>query len=233
MGKISCRIGRIVLLAALVGSAFSPVSAFAFDSDSDFDAVGENSVSQGSSERLQASIVPLRGNHLQNRNHEPARANRSGLSDDEVQLYRMLMDYRREHGQPSIPLSPSLTRVAKLHVRDLEAHPPSGSGNLHSWSEYGPWKPVCYRGGENVERMWSKPRELTGYHGNGYEIAAATSRQMLPDHALSLWEGSSSHNAVMINAGKWDRLKWNAVGIAISGSYAVVWFGEERDLASR
>jgi hypothetical protein len=233
MGKISCRIGRVVLLAALVGSAFSPASAFASDFDSDSDEVGAGTVTYGGSQMLQASIVPIREHHLQNRNHEPARASRVALSADEAQLYRMIMEYRRENGLPSIPLSPSLTRVAKLHVRDLEAHPPSGSGNLHSWSEYGPWKPVCYRGSENIERMWSKPRELTSYRGNGYEIAAATSRQMLPDHALSLWEGSSAHNCVMINLGKWDRLQWHAIGLAMSGSYAVVWFGEEPDNAKR
>jgi hypothetical protein len=156
-----------------------------------------------------------------------------GMSDDEVRLYRMLMDHRRNHGQSSIPLSPSLSRVARLHVRDLEMHPPSGACNLHSWSAYGPWKSVCYSGNENAECMFSKPRELTGYGGNGYEIVAWTSGMMLPDHALELWEGSSTHNSVIVNSGNWERLQWRAVGMAISGSYAVVWFGEESDTRKR
>ncbi|NTW69379.1 MAG: CAP domain-containing protein [Chlorobiaceae bacterium] len=202
-------VARIVLPAVFVIS-FS-TSAFAID----------GSLNENDAEMLQAS----RG---------AGRSSRVSLSDDEAQLYRLIMDYRRSEGKPAIPVSPNLSRVARLHVRDLEAHPPSGSCNLHSWSEYGPWKPVCYSGGESVQRMWSKPRELTSYSGNGYEVAAYTSSgRMFPDHALSLWEGSSAHDAVITNSGKWDRLQWNAVGVAISGSYAVVWFGEESDRSGR
>jgi hypothetical protein len=156
-----------------------------------------------------------------------------GFSDDELALYRMLMDYRRSHGLSTIPLSPNLCRVARLHVLDLEAHPPSGACNLHSWSDYGPWQSVCYNGSQNAEFMWSKPRELTNYSGNGYEIAAWTSGSMMPDQAMNLWEESYAHNAVILNSENWQRLRWKAVGLAISGSYAVVWFGEESDLASR
>jgi hypothetical protein len=219
MSELLCRIGKILLLAIVAVSA--P------------EGIGRCSVSGYRTAKVQVSNVSLNKRELQNRKHKPVRVSRMAMSNDEAQLYRMLMDYRRQYGLPTIPVSPNLSRVARLHVRDLEAHPPSGSGNLHSWSEYGPWRPVCYRGGENVERMWSKPRELTSYHGNGYEIAAATTRQMQPDHALSLWEGSSAHNAVITNSGQWDRLHWHAVGLAISGSYAVVWFGEEPDNAKR
>ncbi|NHQ61009.1 CAP domain-containing protein [Chlorobium sp. BLA1] len=210
--------GMVSLFRSLAGIVL-PVALLIAHSVTAFAADG--SPYGGDAEILQAS-------------HGAGKSSRVSLSDEEAQLYRLLMDYRRSEGKPPIPVSPNLSRVARLHVRDLEAHPPSGSCNLHSWSEYGSWQPVCYNGGESVQRMWSKPRELTSYNGNGFEVAACTSSgRMLPSHALSLWEGSSAHNAVITNSGKWERLQWNAVGVAISGSYAVVWFGEESDPSGR
>ena len=149
------------------------------------------------------------------------------LSGDELYLYKLIMNYRHQNGLGSIPISSSLSYVARLHVHDLEMHPPSGS--LHSWSGHGPWKPFSYNGSESAENMWRKPAELTGYSGRGYEIVAKTGEKIDPATALSLWIDSSQHNPVIINAGGWERLRWNAVGIAISGNYAVVWFGEESD----
>lgn len=155
------------------------------------------------------------------------------LSDNEMKLYLMIMDYRKSNGLSSIPLSRNLSRVARAHVQDLEEHPPSGACNMHSWSEYGNWKPVCYTGRQNAKFMWSKPRELTDYRGKGYEIAAWTSGRMGPGLAMHLWEGSLSHNTIILNSGTWEGMRWNAIGLAISHSYAVVWFGEEFDFAER
>ena len=47
-------------------------------------------------------------------------------SEEEMRLYNMLNEYRTANGLPAIPLSPSLTHVAQLHVRDLSRYPPSG-----------------------------------------------------------------------------------------------------------
>lgn len=149
------------------------------------------------------------------------------LSDDELYLYKLIMSYRHENGLGSIPVSSSLSYVARTHVHDLEMHPPSGS--LHSWSRYGPWKGFSFNGSESAESMWHKPAELTAYKGKGYEIAVKTAEKVDPATALSLWIDSSQHNRVIINAGDWERMHWNAVGIAMSGKYAVVWFGEESD----
>jgi hypothetical protein len=77
--------------------------------------------------------------------------------------------------------------------------------------------------------MWNKPRELTSYPGNGYEIASWSSGPNDPGTALSGWRSSPLHNAVILNSGMWARLKWKAIGVGIYGSYAVVWFGEESD----
>ncbi|MFP5500845.1 MAG: CAP domain-containing protein [Candidatus Sericytochromatia bacterium] len=160
-------------------------------------------------------------------------------SDDERELYRLLMAYRAEEGLADIPLSPSLTTVARTHVEDLLALRPDGENcNLHSWSDSEAWTGGCYtRDHAKASVMWDKPRELTSYPGNGYEIAVGyygtgTNRPALtPAKALASWKSSSGHNAVIINEGTWADTTWQAVGVGINGEYATVWFGKESDPA--
>ena len=104
-------------------------------------------------------------------------------------------------------------------------------GNLHSWSSNGNWTAVVYTSDHRyASLMWSKPRELTAYSGNGYEISAGTSGySMTPEKALDLWKGSSGHNAVIIGSGDWSMLK--TMGVSIDGGYAHIWFGSDADPA--
>jgi hypothetical protein len=75
--------------------------------------------------------------------------------------------------------------------------------------------------------MWNKPRELSGYKGNGFEIShGAPNVRVSAKSAVDGWKGSAPHNDVMINAAGWKQ-PWQAVGVAISGGYAHVWFGNE------
>lgn len=154
------------------------------------------------------------------------------LNPDEQQLYKLVMQYRKTKGLPAIPLSKSLTIVAQTHAVDLDDYfEPGGACNFHSWSDKGKWKPVCYTSDHAQSKlMWSKPQELTSYTGNGYEIAFAENVEYLAnaENALDAWKLSKAHNAVMLNRGVWKR-KWNAIGIGVYGSYAVVWFGNEVD----
>lgn len=152
------------------------------------------------------------------------------LSEEEIKLYELVMEYRAKNGLPSIPLSVSLTKVAKAHVEDLQVNKPVTSKcNLHSWSDKGPWMACCYTNDHaNANCMWSKPRELTSYKGNGYEISFWTSGSATATQALNGWKTSSGHNSVIINAGIWNK-KWNAIGVGLSENYAVVWFGHELD----
>ena len=158
------------------------------------------------------------------------------LTDEERKLYNIIMQYRKEKGLPDIPLSTSLTYVAQTHVKDLANNKPDvGNCNAHSWSSNGAWTPCCYTPDHaQAKFMWSKPRELTTYKGNGFEIACGSNGCcsdfiMTANYALESWKESSGHNAVIINQGIWDDNKWNAIGIGLFKGFAVVWFGNEID----
>lgn len=158
--------------------------------------------------------------------------NAAGCTDDALTLIELLNDYRAENGLGPIPASSSLCTVGDLHAQDLAGEAPHtvADCNLHSWSDAGAWSGCCYTPDHAAAQcMWDKPRELTDYPGNGYENAAGGGGSLGPAEALELWKGSPGHNAVMLNEGTWANLTWNAVGVGISGGYAVLWFGEESD----
>jgi hypothetical protein len=81
--------------------------------------------------------------------------------------------------------------------------------------------------------MWRKRREITAgvYTGNGYEIAAGPGTGITPIVALNAWRGSQLHHDVILNRNIWSNITWRAVGAAMTGRYAVVWFGEQTDPA--
>lgn len=161
------------------------------------------------------------------------------LTKEEKELYDLLMDYRKQKGLAIIPLSPSLTTVAQTHVRDLADHKPDlGDCNAHSWSSGGSWTACCYTPDHRASAcMWNKPRELTVYPGNGYEISCGSNDccsdfVMTAAYALETWQKSSGHNAVITNTSIWHDRNWNAIGVGIYKGFAVVWFGEETDPAT-
>jgi uncharacterized protein YkwD len=157
------------------------------------------------------------------------------MNEEEMKLYEIMMQYREEKGLPRIPISKSLTYVAKVHVRDLHENYFSfdASCNLHSWSYNDIWTGCCYTPDQAAAAyMWIKPRELTSYIGNGYEIATGYSRSgyaMNAETALSGWQSSPGHNNTIINEDKWKDVQWNAVGMGIYKGFAVTWFGQELD----
>ena len=160
-----------------------------------------------------------------------------GVSEKEAKLYYIINAYRESKGLQKLSFSKSLTIVARTHVSDSNTYTPEKQrdsrgmqGNLHSWSNHGSWTPVVYTSDhEYADNMWSKPRELTSYTGNGYEISSWYSGNITPEYALDLWKNSSGHNAVMTTQGDWSDLK--TMGVAIDGKYAHVWFGSTADPA--
>jgi len=153
------------------------------------------------------------------------------ISQQEMKLHKMINDYRKRYDIPPVPLSKSLCYVAATHLKDLFFHHPDQEPcNSHSWSDKGFWKPFCYPGDENKKNsVWDKPREMTKYPGKGYEIIYWENTQVLMDSVLVLWKSVDYFKSFLLNTGKWQGRKWNAIGIAIFENYACAWFGEVAD----
>lgn len=84
--------------------------------------------------------------------------------------------------------------------------------------------------------MWDKPRELTNYQGDGFEISffssyIYSSPAAFAKDILDGWKKSPNHNNVIMNKNIWKKVNWQAIGIGIYGDYADVWFGKEEDSA--
>ena len=156
------------------------------------------------------------------------------LTAEEQKLYNVMMEYRATKGLPSIPLSTPLTIVAQTHVKDMSEYFLSSSYytskwcNAHSRSDKGNRSPVCYTDDHaQAKGMREKPRELTSYQGNGYEIAYWSSTNVTAEGALAGWKQSAWHNAVIIEEG--NRNDRKDIGIGIHGSFATVWFGGQNN----
>jgi len=155
------------------------------------------------------------------------------LSAEEYKIYQLLNTYRKQYKLPPIPLSASMTIVAQAHAKDLQENQPAkGKCNLHSWSDKGTWKACCYTDDHaQAKGMWDKPRELSEYKGDGFEISFWQSNGATANLAIEGWKKSVPHNNMMINRDIWKKLTWNACGVGLYGNYAVVWFGREKDPA--
>lgn len=162
------------------------------------------------------------------------------LSAEELKLYELVTAYRKANDLPEIPLSVSLTYVAQEHCKDLYLNKPdlNKNCNTHSWSDKGRWSSCCYTPDHKQSAcMWNKPREMTSYKADGFEIACGSSEAiydhfvMTADYALNSWKGSVHHNNVVLNKDIWKTVKWNAIGIGVYKGFAVIWFGQETDAA--
>ena len=170
---------------------------------------------------------------------EPSPTLKTSISADEVKLYELIMEYRKANGLTKIHLSNSLTLVAQMHAKDLVENKPDLEKrcNAHSWSDQGSWSSCCYTADHKQSScMWGKPRELTSYPGDGFEIAVGSSESafddyiITPQYALSAWKKSIHHDNVILNKSIWKSSNWNAIGVGIYKGFACVWFGREKDL---
>lgn len=153
------------------------------------------------------------------------------ISPGEMELYRLINDYRKMYSLPPVPLSVSLSYVAAMHARDLFLHHPDrGACNFHSWSDKGTWKPFCYPGDETKKTsVWDKPREMTRYPSKAYEIVYWENNPLVRDTVIMVWKTEEYFNNFLLNSGKWQGRSWNAIGIAVYENYACAWFGEVTD----
>jgi len=155
-------------------------------------------------------------------------------------LAQLVNEYRVANGRAPIPLSQAMMTTAGAHVSDLVEHPGTfgGSCNPHSWSNQGGglWTGCCYTNDHaQAACMWQKPAQLssglgfTRYPGNGYEIAFVGGGST-PEQVLQAFRNSPPHNDVLLNAGMWAPMNpFPAMGAAMRGGYAVVWFGDAAD----
>ena len=203
-----------------------PIDAATGDTRADDDTAGDTSTSDTTDD----TVAPDAGIDTA----APDTAEDTGgtwvADDGDFELVQVINDYRVSRGLPAIPVSDAMMTVAVAHAQDLAAADLDWNGacNLHSWSDDAPWTGCCYTSDHaQAECMWNKPRELTDYPGNGYEISAAgyDSAQA----ALAGWQSSSGHHNVIINADIWEDITWQAIGGADFGGYQVVWFGAEPD----
>ncbi|WP_157871798.1 CAP domain-containing protein [Gloeothece verrucosa] len=156
------------------------------------------------------------------------------LNSQETELYQLINQYRTQQGLSSIPLSPSLSRVANRHLQDLqdnlELYDRSGKDWHFGWSN-------CSYDANNPNTfscMWAAPQRLkTAYPGKAYELLCGGKRNISPQEALNCWQKSSLNNDVLINQEDWRNYRWNAIGIAINEGYATVWLGQENDKANQ
>lgn len=167
------------------------------------------------------------------------------LSGKEKELARLVNQYRVSQGMKPLPVSKSLTYVARTHNKDqiqhfrLDLTDSRGiEANAHSWSNHGNWTPVRYTDDHRyMSGMHNKPKELTNFKVKGYEIEMdiqdgrdnsmnyAISRNVTPSHALEAWQTSPGHNAVMVGEGQWSNL--SVMGVSIHNNFADIWFARE------
>ena len=148
------------------------------------------------------------------------------LEPEEEKLYRLINDYRAQNKLPPIPRSPALNLVANRHVHDL-------ASNLrkltHSWSNC----PYNASDRATYPCMWEAPKRLhTNYPGMSYENAHFKSGGATAETALSSWQNSDAHKAVILSQGVWHDYNWQAIGIGIYQDYAVIWLGKEADASA-
>ncbi len=172
-------------------------------------------------------------------NNIPVNPDKVCISKEEKKLYQLINDYRKAHGLNEIPFSLNLTIVARSHAIDLfknKPHKEDSLCNMHSWSNKGNWKACCYTSDHNnVECMWDKPKEITNYPFNGYEMvffySPVTNQISMAKEALESWKTSPTHNMMIINSNMFRNTEWKSIGVSIYKEYAIVWFGELADKA--
>ena len=152
-------------------------------------------------------------------------SNSDKLNAEEVNLYRLINEYRAANGLAPIAASKSLSTVANRHVLDLQEN----IGSItHGWSD------AEYDSSDSSTwpAMWEAPQRLnTAYTDSGFENAFYSSVGATAADAFRSWTQSESHNAVILNQGVWANNEWNALGVGIYGDYAVMWVGESSDPA--
>jgi len=151
-----------------------------------------------------------------------------GISQDETILFKMINDMRRQNKLSALPLSSDLCKVAQTHIADLIKWKPQEKGcSLHSWSGNGKWTSCCNtKEVFGIQCMKSKPREITGYPGDGYELIYWGEDNATPAEAAALWKQVEASSDMILSRAKWSGYEWKSLGVGIKSGYAVLWLGD-------
>ncbi|MFU8843676.1 MAG: SPOR domain-containing protein [Bacteroidales bacterium] len=157
------------------------------------------------------------------------------IHEEEYRLYEMINEYRKAMNLSEIPLSNSLSFVARTHALDLaENRPDTNTCNFHSWSDKGQWKACCFVGDiRDRSCMLNKPKEFTLYPGVGYEVVYWESRDATAARAFDQWRETNASRSMITNFKEWEKRSWNALGVGIYKGFAIAWFGEKPDVEPR
>lgn len=160
-----------------------------------------------------------------------AKSSEDYLEPEEVRLLNLINQYRQSKNLSVVLASKALTIVANRHVRDvaenlkLTVADRDKSGHSWSWGAFESDNPTTW------PNMWDAPQRLkTGYMGKGYEnFYMTTANIATPEMALKGWQNSLLHRQVILNEWIWEKISWNALGVALYKGYASMWFGAEVD----
>lgn len=154
------------------------------------------------------------------------------ISQKEYDLYQVINKYRSDLSLDAIPLSNSLSYVAKKHAADLVANYPLEDGcNMHSWSDKGDWKPFCFPADQSRKNdVKDKAMELTNYTGKAWELTYWDNIDITAEEVLSFWNSIPATAAMLSNTDKWSDVVWNSIGIGMNEGYVLVWLGKKEDV---
>lgn len=155
------------------------------------------------------------------------------ISQDEMILFNLVNDLRKQNKLSVIPLSGSLCIVSRKHIENLITWKPQEEGcNLNSWTAGPSWTACCSNKDPKGTRcMNEKPSEITGYSGKGYELVYWQEESASALEAFELWKQVQASRDMILCKGKWQSKEWKAMGIGIDQGYAVLWMGDKPDKA--
>lgn len=149
-------------------------------------------------------------------------------SAQEMELAYDLNHFRVLNQLPALPISNRLVLVADLHAKNLQSYFDTSSNcSLHSWYGSGNWKNCCHKkAAPNQACMSAKPREIAEYPGKGYELVYYTPGVATNQDAFAAWQELPAASDMILCKGKWRNFRWEMIGVAVSGHYAIAWFGD-------
>ena len=153
------------------------------------------------------------------------------IEKNELQLSEAINKLRVKKGLGELQLSPSLSFVARTHLNDIRLNSKNQHGcNLNSWSDKGKWTPCCFNAKQkNLDLMNSKPSEIIGFRGKGFEIVVALKKEVTGNDINDLWLNATSTHEFLLNTGPWTNRNWQSMGISIYKGYASIWLSELPD----